>query len=917
MFAFVLCVGDCVLVLSLLVPFFLQGSCLKGLADVSSGCSGQAAAAAPLPLPALLPRPATSSPPPPPPRRSFAFGRRAHRPPSALALSDQPHYTTLHNTPTHTRAHAAHTRQRTTQRKSLPTSPTSQRNHRKFKTGQQQQRHTHTQQQQQHTHTCAPPHTTSSTRMEEQALTVSVAVWLVLFGSACSCRPLFPMLSLTREYRLLLRYGGNSLYLTHPKDLPPVPLAPFEYTLLGRLSSLQCLADHGYLLSNIKSVAVKTALKKCQQPPQVSANPSGVISAAAAERALQTHRQRTPEELEAVARAASNPPWMPELVQSMLDNPDRPCRYIIVEDLLHPNSISRFHLIVKRQAIQPQQQQQQHAAAASAPTTPSLAASSSSVKIEAAAEKPASAPAGVTVKKEQTDSASTQPQPQSSASASAAAAGPTAAPVAPVQYRYWIKDLGSLNGLYIDGVKIAHQHWTLLHEGARLRFAPQTRNAKNYIASFQAADAVNEQRRRASAPGAAFPLAIPALPTMPLSVKDMHIEYIFSSAMNDACKQRVATLDTTVPNKSSNEDQDTRPNALYGFKPQGATAAAAAAAGLPSDYQSSASLARQPAAFPSYALPSTAAAAAAAASGVHMRDEEWNVAPLPSNYQPFNNSAASRKRARDNEEEAAAAAAPAAAAGVDNASDSAAKRARASAQASSSVSSPAAPAAASPASAVKCESDDEDMPLAAMRPSVPIASSAAAAAASSQSHVAAASSSAAAAASSSSSSSAAFATATSTSATTTTNSMMEELTCAICSDVIYQCVVLGETHSRTHKRTQAFDLTRLDSMLSSRSLVHSLRLCVCLLDCGHSFCKSWSATESVCRMHRSRCCSDAWQRQCASTHHFRCVLCLSTLLSFAASVLGSARRSCVQFAAPSTKASLMLCARRTTSSRSW
>jgi len=587
------------------------------------------------------------------------------------------------------------------------------------------------------------------------------------------------MLSLTREYRLLLQYGGNPLYHTHAKDLPPVPLAPFEFALLGRLSSLQSLADHGYLLSNIKSVAVKTALKKCQQPPQVSANPSGVISAAAAQRALQTNRVRTPEELEAVARAAANPPWMPEMVDSMIAHPERPCRYIIFEDLLHPNSISRFHVIVKRQAIQPQ-------TAAAAATPASSSPPSSSVKIEdvvmdtAAADKAAEG----TVKTE-TDTATMQPPPMVAAGA-AAAAGATTAPAAPVQYRYWIKDMGSLNGLYINGVKVPQQQWNLLQEGARVQFAPQTLNAKRYIAAFQAADAVNVERRRASAPGFSFPLALPAVPTMQLSVKDLHIEYLFTSAMNEVCIQRVASLDNPTPSKRpESEDQDTRPT-HHGFFTTHSKVAVAAAAGLnPDCHQNSAALAlaRQQEAdaankafyarFASHVLPSTAAA-----SGVAMRDEESNHHQL----EPFNS--ASRKRTRDNEQQQQQqqhGAASAAAAGFDDsASDNAVKRARASVLASS---------AASAAVDVRRDVSITSAPVAIL------------------------------VSTSSSAPSSSTTASTSAAAATTTNSMTEELACAICSDFMYQCAVLGQN-------------TKIISTSAIERTVHSLgelRVCAFFL----------------------------------------------------------------------------------------
>lgn len=129
------------------------------------------------------------------------------------------------------------------------------------------------------------------------------------------------MLNLSREYKLLLRYGGNPLSATHPQQLPPIPLSHFAFSILGRLSSLQDVTDDTALVANIQAVSVKTALKKAQAPP---------------------HPSRTPDELAAVARAAETPFWLPEIqrhvhVQQQHDG-TLPCRYMIVEDPLHPNS---------------------------------------------------------------------------------------------------------------------------------------------------------------------------------------------------------------------------------------------------------------------------------------------------------------------------------------------------------------------------------------------------------------------------------------------------------------------------------------------------------------------------------------------------------------------------------------------------
>lgn len=128
------------------------------------------------------------------------------------------------------------------------------------------------------------------------------------------------MLNLTHDYKLLLRFGGNQLSATHPQQLPPVPLSPFAFTILGRLSSLQGVTDGHALIANIQAFSVKMALKKAQE--------------AQARLQLQAH---TPEELAAVARDAENPFWLPEIQRHVQQHGvDQPCRYILVEDLLHP-----------------------------------------------------------------------------------------------------------------------------------------------------------------------------------------------------------------------------------------------------------------------------------------------------------------------------------------------------------------------------------------------------------------------------------------------------------------------------------------------------------------------------------------------------------------------------------------------------
>lgn len=517
------------------------------------------------------------------------------------------------------------------------------------------------------------------------------------------------MLNLTREYKLLLRYGGNPLSATHPQQLPPVPLSPFAFAVLGRLSSLQGVADGTALIANIQAVSVKTALKKAQQPPQQSAHPSGHI--APGQLAALRPQARTPEELAAVARAAENPFWLPEIQRHVKEQGNaQPCRYIIVEDLLHPNSISRFHFLIKRVQVTNVNgnAQQQPAAAAAASSggaqTPSASSNSATAQTAAAGNtdamptpsifsdpaQPSASTAATNGAQQSTQTPGNAPQVQ-----------PQSQQAARAQYRYYIMDLGSLNGLYIDGIKVRHQLWTPLHEGARLRFAPQTKNAKSYIAAFQAADAANELRRRASiaagGTGAhgSFQLVAPVLPQMPLSVKDMHIEYVFTHAMNEAAVRRAAQLNSVVAASGevnglleASLGAAAHPPVPLSWSAAPIMTAAAAtsnsgngaspAVGSSAWHQNSALLARQREAeaanqafYSRFASKGPPVASSNAAPIID--DEDLNAAPLPSNFDPTvplaGSGIVSRKRGRDSE--------PAAASG--SAATSGVKRARASA----------------------------------------------------------------------------------------------------------------------------------------------------------------------------------------------------------------------------------------------
>jgi hypothetical protein len=149
------------------------------------------------------------------------------------------------------------------------------------------------------------------------------------------------MLSASREYTTLDRlFKGASLAASLlspsvPSLIPPMPLAPFCYTVIGRLSSLHVIDDTRTLIGGIKAVNVKVSIKKAQVTPQPSIHPSGNIM---------EHDTIDPSEidLDIVATAAENPFWLSEIER----NANLPCRYLFVQDELHPNSYTHTHTYV-------------------------------------------------------------------------------------------------------------------------------------------------------------------------------------------------------------------------------------------------------------------------------------------------------------------------------------------------------------------------------------------------------------------------------------------------------------------------------------------------------------------------------------------------------------------------------------------
>jgi hypothetical protein len=320
------------------------------------------------------------------------------------------------------------------------------------------------------------------------------------------------MLRLSNEYIGLLHHARNRLAHQHEQLIPPLPIEPFRFCIVGRLSTLQLASAREDLLRQIRAMCVKTAIRKCQ-----------------GQRA--GGRQH---DLDAVAVAAENPPWLQEVDQQSAGQP-LSCRYLLIEDLLHANSISRFHFLIKREAF---------IAGAIAANPPAAAESQDSESHSRSAMSTISID-DATMR----DAASVDPSVRGAPHAAGAAAGGAH----PFPFKYFIKDLGSLNGVYLDGVRVPEQVWTQIPEGARVRFAPITRNAKSYSQAFAAAEARWRAARStefrpfvAAPPAPTFAYKdVPAaqLPGEPVELKDLHIEFVFSHTMADDARARIDKLD--------------------------------------------------------------------------------------------------------------------------------------------------------------------------------------------------------------------------------------------------------------------------------------------------------------------------------------------------------------------------------------
>lgn len=142
------------------------------------------------------------------------------------------------------------------------------------------------------------------------------------------------MFSLSPESRFLLQASGQHLSLSQQQQLNPIRLASRAFTVFGRLESLQGLSSDLELIANIQAISVQEALTKAQAPPRNSPRPSGTIAD------TQRLPAKTKQELDEIARKAKNPFWLSEMRQFVAtfgDDSKQFCKYIMLNDPLHPN----------------------------------------------------------------------------------------------------------------------------------------------------------------------------------------------------------------------------------------------------------------------------------------------------------------------------------------------------------------------------------------------------------------------------------------------------------------------------------------------------------------------------------------------------------------------------------------------------
>jgi hypothetical protein len=137
------------------------------------------------------------------------------------------------------------------------------------------------------------------------------------------------------------------LYEFHRVLLKPYPVDPFEYLVFGRLEGPQSISKPGDLMATLKPMAVKTAIL-----PRVPARPGP---------------EEEPLDLDQRATQAENAAWLQEIQFSLDRIPGFRARYVHIRDFLHPNSVSRFHFVLKQVAAAPPASSGSASSSASAP----------------------------------------------------------------------------------------------------------------------------------------------------------------------------------------------------------------------------------------------------------------------------------------------------------------------------------------------------------------------------------------------------------------------------------------------------------------------------------------------------------------------------------------------------------------------
>jgi hypothetical protein len=341
------------------------------------------------------------------------------------------------------------------------------------------------------------------------------------------------MLRLTRDYERLSQLSG----LDMPGSIAPVPLEPYALTIIGRLDSSDMRAKGSKLINNMIQISSRRVVNKVGKSIPVSAHPSGAVH----DNSLSKAEESKSEELK-IELAGGLPPWLGWLKQQVDQHGSRlPVKYIKVADPLHHCSVSRFHCMVWRgycdspPPVFPSPLELE--SLSSADELEAIAASirkqydapfftgadaSSSSSAAAASAAPASASAQLIADAQLLADAaavasSSSAQPPAAAASAALQPGKALAAAAThaislldayiqpgvnragmhqgihdsqtkvfhsMQPKYYIMDLGSLNGLFVKDVKIPELTWVPLAHGDKIRFAPKTLMARRSTVEF-------------------------------------------------------------------------------------------------------------------------------------------------------------------------------------------------------------------------------------------------------------------------------------------------------------------------------------------------------------------------------------------------------------------------------------------------